>query len=230
MPNFRIAAWYGVLLAMICVAAVAGWPWGAWLIWPAASLLLAISAYCGLGPGIYRKVDGRIPWPARLLMAPLLVGQYLSLVFYRRQCRAWDEALPGLWIGRQLSNAEARLAKSAGVTAVLDLTSEFSETAEFRSLRYFNVAILDLTSPTEDQIDRAIAFIGDHRRSGTVYVHCKVGYSRTAAIVGAYLIASGHCETAETVVSLLRECRPTIVIRPEAMVSLAASELRLCNS
>ncbi|MBI3862574.1 MAG: phosphatase PAP2/dual specificity phosphatase family protein [Planctomycetia bacterium] len=229
VPNFRIAALYGLLLAAIGLITFATWPCGAILLWPTAGLVLSVTAYCGVGPAIYRKASGRIPWPSRLLMAPLLAGQYLSWLHYKRQSRAWDSVLPGLWIGRMLTDEEARGARAAGVTAVLDLTAEVSEAAEFRSLNYFNLQILDLSAPTDEQIDRAIAFIGEQSRSGIVYVHCKAGYSRTASIAGAYLLACGQCDSAEAAMQRLRECRPSIVIRPEAIASLERSALRLRN-
>ena len=63
----------------------------------------------------------------------------------------------------------------------------------------------------------AIAFIGEHSSRGIVYVHCKIGYSRTAAIAGAYLLASGQSANAWAAVERLRAARPSMVIRPEAL-------------
>ena len=78
------------------------------------------------------------------MLAPILIGQYLSLVYYRRQCRAWDEVVPGVLIGRTLTEAEAAAAVKQGVTAVLDLTAEFSEAARVpgtRSIATFRSSI-----------------------------------------------------------------------------------------
>ena len=50
-----------------------------------------------------------------------------SLVYYRPQCRAWAEVVPGILIGRTLTEAEAAEVVKQGVMAVLDLTAEFSE-------------------------------------------------------------------------------------------------------
>ena len=55
---------------------------------------------------------------------------------------------------------------------------------------------------------------------GVVYVHCKVGYSRSAVVVGAYLLASGAAASAEEAIARLRAVRPSIVIRPEAVAAL----------
>jgi len=220
VPNRRVGCYYGTASTAVLVAAAAVWPWGAFLLWPAAGLAIAAAAYFGLGPSIYRKRGGRLPFSTRFALAPVLLGQYLSLVYYRRQCRAWDEAAPRVYIGRVLSNAEATEAIRQGVAAVLDLTAEFSEAAPFRDITYRNLPILDLTAPTQEQLRTAAAFIADEADKGIVYVHCKIGYSRSAAVVGAYLLTSGQAATTEEAIARLRRVRPSLVVRPEAMAAL----------
>jgi protein-tyrosine phosphatase len=115
-----------------------------------------------------------------------------------------------------LTDAEAVEAINAGVTAVLDLTAEFSESQPFRTLRYLNLPILDLTAPTQEQLAAAVEFIKSEPENGIVYVHCKIGYSRSAAAVAAYLLDSGLAVNAEAALAHLRAVRPGIVVRPEA--------------
>ena len=91
---------------------------------------------------------------------------------------------PNVWIGSALRNREARNAVQDGVTAVLDLTAEFSAPRAFRKLRYRNIPILDLTAPTIEQLEEMATFIAAEAERGIVYVHCKIGYSRSAAAVG----------------------------------------------
>jgi protein-tyrosine phosphatase/membrane-associated phospholipid phosphatase len=215
-PNRRVGFYY--LLASLAGSGLAAlwWPWGSIFLWPAAACLAATAAYFGLGPGIYRKVDGRLTLSTRILLAPLLIGQQLSLLYYRRQCRAWDEATSHVWIGRRLSHREAADAVQRGVTAVLDLTTEFSEATPFLSANYLNVPILDLTAPTPEQINQCVTFISENMRQGIVYVHCKIGYSRSAAVVGAYLLKSGAVNSADEAIARLRAVRPSLVVRPEA--------------
>jgi membrane-associated phospholipid phosphatase/predicted protein tyrosine phosphatase len=220
VPNYRVGAYYAVGALAAAGTALAGWPWASLLLWPALSLALVASAYAGLGPAIYRKTDGRLPLSSRLLLAPCLLGQYLSLWHYRRQCHAWDELTPRIWIGVKLNQAEAEQARREGVTAVLDLTSEFSEIPAFLGLSYQNIPVLDLTQLNFAQLQWAVKFIEKHASEGVVYVHCKAGYSRTAAVAGAWLIDSGQAATAEDAMALLRKARPSIVIRPEARVAL----------
>ena len=222
--NMRVGCSYavGAVLALIPVPMLA--PWGVFLLWPAAALAITAAAYFGLGPGIFRKTEGRLPWSTRLVLAPVLLGHYLSLVYYRRQCRPWDKVAPGVLIGRQLSEAEAARLVKQGVTAVLDLTAEFAEMPAFRRTSYRNIPILDLTAPAPEQLRAAAAFIAEESARGTVYVHCKIGYSRSAAAVGAYLLTSGRAATAQEAVAMLRRARPAIIIRSEAMDALRALE------
>ena len=220
VPNRRIA-WYYSFGAVASVGlAAAAWPWGGVFLWPAVALGTVAAAYVGVGPGIFRKTDGQLPLSARLVLGPCLIGQWLSLVYYRRQGRPWDQVVPGVLIGGRLTTREATRAVEQGVTAVLDLTVEFGEAQPFRGLIYRNVPILDLTAPTPAQLDEAVRFITEQAPGGLVYVHCKIGYSRSAAVVGAYLLASGHARTADEAVTILRRARPSIVVRPEAYAAL----------
>jgi protein phosphatase len=226
VPNPRIAGCYAVGALVTVLLTTQGWPWTAPLLWPAAAQALVSAAYLGLGPGIYGKRNGRLPLGSRLLFAPTLAGQYASLRYYRRRSRAWDRVVPGLLIGRTLTAPEATALLDIGVTAVLDLTAEFSEQAALRRLAYRNIPLLDLTAPTMHQLHAAVDFIREHIAAGhVVYVHCKVGYSRTATAVGAYLIASFHCTSLDEALDLLRNVRPGIVIRPEALHALQTFQI-----
>ncbi len=220
VPNFKVARYYALGAILTSALAIRGWPWTGILFWPVAALTIVAAAYVGIGPGIYRKANSRIPFTARVLLAPCLLGQQLSLLHYRRSCTAWNRVLPNLWIGARLNPREALQLRNTGVTAVLDLTAEFSEVPELLTLEYWNLPILDLTAPTQDQLREAVAFIRRHAANGIVYVHCKIGYSRTAAIVGACLLDSGLTANVPETVSLLRNARPGIIIRPEVISAL----------
>jgi protein-tyrosine phosphatase len=209
-PNHRVGAYYAA--GSVAAGIIGGLMW-----WPAVAMGLVALAYFGLGPGVYRKENGALPLSAKLVLGPVLLGQQLSLLYYRRQCRAWDEVAPNVLIGRVLNDAEAA---AAGAVAVLDLTAEFSEACPFRTVAYQNMPILDLTAPSVEQLREAVAFICEHSAKGRVYVHCKIGYSRSAAVVGAYLLASGQAQTIEDAVSILRQARPVIVMRPEVFIAL----------
>jgi membrane-associated phospholipid phosphatase len=218
--NLRVGGYYAAGGLIATALALAGWPWTGILLWPALSMGIVAAGYFGLGPAIYHKESGRLTWSAHLMLAPCLVGQWLSLLHYRRQCAGWSMVTPQVWIGARLAGGEAEEARRAGVTAVLDLTAEFSESKAFAGLSYLNLQVLDLTAPTQAQLREAVAFISTHAAGGIVYVHCKVGYSRSAAAVGAWLLASGSAADVPQTLRILHKARPSIVIRPETISAL----------
>jgi protein-tyrosine phosphatase len=226
--NARVGGYYlggaGVLAALAALL----WPWGAVLLWPAASLAIVSSGYFGLGAAVFRKRNGQLPVATRILLAPTTLGQRLSLMKYARRSRAWDVVTPNVWIGRTLTRREAADALARGVTAILDVTGELPEAAPFaRHPNYLNLPILDLTAPTAEQIRAAVEFIDRHARAGgVVYVHCKAGYSRSAAVVASYLLHAGLTATPQQAWDALRACRPEIIVRPEALACVAGPSPR----
>ena len=218
--NPRIGAWYGAGTVVLVAAAAYLRPWGLVLLWPATSTAIVASAYFGLYSGITRKEDGRLPIASTIVLAPWLLGEYASLIYYRRQATPWSAVAPGVWMGRQLGDWEATEAIKQGVKAVIDLTDEFSEARAFRALPYLNLPVLDLTAPSRDELRTGVEFINVHRRHGTVYVHCKIGYSRSAAAVGAWLIDAGLVATVDEAVARMRSVRASLIVRPETVRAL----------
>lgn len=224
MGNVRVGVYYAAGSIVSVGMAKLFWPWGSLLLWPAFALSVIALGHFGLGCGIFRKLEGKLPLGTRVVLGPCLWGQQLSLLYYKGQCRPWDEVVPGVLIGRKLNEREAEEAIRAGVSAVLDLTSEFSEARPFLRMRYLNIPMLDLTAPTQAQLRTMADFIAKNCESGKVYVHCKVGYSRSAAAVGAYLISSGKATGADEATDILRRARPSIVVRPEIVDALRSFE------
>ncbi len=190
---------------------------------PRVSLAIVAGAYFGLYAGIARKQrTAAVAAAPRTNHSGAVAVRSTSVAASTTAGTAvpWNEVVPNVWIGRRLNDREAATAVRQGVTAVLDLTGECSEAGPFLTLEYLNLQVLDLTAPTPQQLRAAADFINTHRETGTVYVHCKIGYSRSAASVGAWLLDAGLAATAEEAVALLRAARPTLVVRPEAWVAL----------
>ena len=230
VANRRIGWYYAAGAAVVLIMGAIFWPWGALLLWPAIALGIVAIAYFRAGPIAFHKTGGKLPWSTRFVLAPCLLGQYLSLLYYRSQCRLWDKVTPQIWIGGKLGRRSANKALCSGVVSVLDLSAEFSEAKPFRKINYRNIPVLDLTAPTQAQLVEISKFIGDHSRNGAVYVHCKIGYSRSAAAVTAYLIMSGKVKTAEEAFAMIRRVRPSVVIRPEVRSALSEFEHRVRSS
>jgi protein phosphatase len=146
----------------------------------------------------------------------------VSALYYQRQCRLWNEIVPGVWIGGILNEKEAQTAIENGVTTVIDLTTEFSEAKPLLDQKYFNFKVLDLTAPSLNVLQQSVKLIDEYQKKGVVYIHCKIGYSRSAAVAGAYLLYTGKEKTVKDAVNHLRMIRKSIVVRPEILRVLEA--------
>jgi protein-tyrosine phosphatase/membrane-associated phospholipid phosphatase len=215
-----IAICYAFLAVACSQIARLAWPWTFVFVWPTFAFGVGAFGYAGFGAGIYHKRAGLLTRRTKILLGPLLAAQWLSWIYYRRKSPRWNEVTPQVWVGALPTEEDARAAIAAGVTAVLDLTVEFSETAAFRQIRYHPLPVLDLTAPTPAQIQEAVEIIERESARGIVFVHCKAGYSRTAGAVGAWLLATGKAASVEEVVGRLEAVRPGIVIRPEIRAAL----------
>jgi hypothetical protein len=212
-PNLRVARFYAAGSAALGILAIALGSWFWLLLWPASSLTLIAIAYVRGNSAVFRKSGGRLPISTRVVLGPYLCGAFARLLIYRRRGEPWVEPAPGVYCGRLLTKREAVAVRSMGVTSVLDMTAEHAETRAFleidylntaaRSLQeiaylnvpveYLNVPVLDLTEPSREQLDVAVAFIAEQARRGGVYVHCALGVSRSVAAAAAY-IASQQTE------------------------------------
>lgn len=210
------------LFGAVSLAAIAWltFPWGFLLLWPSVSLGVISIGYFKFGSWVWFKQNGQHPNGVRTFHWFARYGQEISRRAYSKQCDPWNALLPNLLIGRQLNSAEIDELKSEGVTSVLDLTAEFSEPPEMLRMNYLNLPCLDLTAPSDRMLDEAIRFIDEGIREGKVYVHCKIGYSRTAAVTGSYLLHAEHAEDMNEAIAMLKKARPSIIIRPEARLTI----------
>lgn len=198
----------GALLCFSLAALGGGWAW--LLLWPGAALLLVAAAYGWFGASIFQKHEGRMSWPARLLLLPYQGAAWLSSRWFTRGCRS-AQVVAGVWIGRAPGRADWRALDAA---AVLDLTAEFHAGGSARRRRYRSVPMLDLVPPSAAQLRRAVSALDALQASGPVLVHCALGFSRSALVIAAWLLRRGIAATPEQAVGLVRAARPRLVLPP----------------
>ncbi|WP_143543698.1 phosphatase PAP2/dual specificity phosphatase family protein [Rhodopirellula sp. MGV] len=213
-PSFGIAGIYA-FSAMLFIVPITIYPKLGWFtLWPGVACAITSLGYLCLGESIYRRCGGRLSWPTRFVLGPVLAGQWLSWKYYATQSNVADHVLDNVWIGRLPNQSEATQLVNRAISAVIDVCVAFDETPQLRTIERLELPILDLTAPTTEQLIEAAQFIESNRERG-VLVHCKAGYSRSAALIAGWLVMTGRCGSTEDAFELIRRARPKIVVRPE---------------
>jgi len=218
--NFKVGLIYVGMTLITYSLAITFQGWWFLLLYPAVSTMIVASAYFGLGPRIMRKNNGKIPFSSKIVLFPYFLGQRLSRVYYLRKTNLYDYVTDDIIIGAVLRDSDAAALKDAGVAGVLDMTAEFSENSVFRELSYLNIQVMDLTEPPQSHLEEAARFIHSNLKHGKVYIHCKIGFSRSVAAVAAYLLGYKVAHSCDEAFEIIKKARPAVVIRPEIVRAL----------
>ncbi|BDX01443.1 diacylglycerol kinase catalytic subunit [Marinomonas pontica] len=185
--------------------------------WFALSFFTVSLAYLLNKPTIFRKrSDGTVPVYIRWVFMPFLWSTQL----YNSWARSTDSvpALQkiddGLFLARRLFPSDIHEIKSENISAVLDVTAEFSSlnwVSYQADVDYLNIPILDHSVPSDTQIQRALNWIHTHRKTGrSVVIHCALGRGRSAFMMAAYLLSQNPKSTPREVMEKIREIRQTV--------------------
>jgi protein-tyrosine phosphatase/membrane-associated phospholipid phosphatase len=207
----KIAALYAAGAVATSWLAIYVGGWALWLLWVAVALVLVAAIYTFLGEQAFQKrADGSMSLAARWLLAPYLAGAWLNSRWWTRSSPMPSAVVPGLLIGRVPTRADLA---AHGIRSIVDLAAELPCAAP--GVRYVNVPQLDLTAPTRSQLERAVQAIEAAMVSGPVLVCCALGYSRSAAAVAAWLVATGRAPQAAEAADQVRRARPACVLGPD---------------
>ena len=207
--RFRIAAFYllGAVLAVGLAVRIGGAAW--LLLWPAGALLLVALIYASGRPEWFRKTDGRVAAPVICLLGPYLFGAWLNLLWWARNETASDEIVSGIRLGRLPRRVER---DQNGIASLVDLVAELP--VNTYEVRYRSVPMLDRVVPGVAQLNAAVEAIHDLEGNRPTLVCCAAGYSRSAAAVAAWLVASGQAASVDESIAWIRARRPRIVLGP----------------
>lgn len=207
--RFRLGATYliGALIFAGAAYIIGGMAWV--LLWPAGALAVVAGIYFAGRPDLFRKSGGKMPVTAILVLAPYLLGAWLNSRWYTRGQPAAQKIADGVWLGRIPRRAER---DRFGIVSIVDMTAELP--MDTRDVVYRSVPILDLLTPTVDQIEAAAKAIAELESQRPTLVCCALGYSRSAAAVAAWLLVVRKAESIDAAIEVIRTRRPSIVLRP----------------
>ncbi len=206
--RWRLATFYFAGAAAVGIVAWHTGGGGLWLLWGAGALLLVALIYACLDASAFQKnAAGKLSAASLWLLAPYLLAAWLNSRWWTRHASAADAITPEVWIGRLPDNA-ARLPRN--VTAVIDLCAELPCPTPMPG--YVSAPALDLIALNANALESVVQHINDAVLKGPVLVCCALGYSRSAAAVAAWLIASGRAANAREAVARIRQARPHTVL------------------
>lgn len=209
----RLALRYGAgALACAVLAPVLG-GWGLWLFWPALALGLVALAYAAFGPAAFQKgPDGRLSLAAVLLLAPYLIAARINTRLWPGDGKRQVAVADGVALGRLPSPEEA-----ARYATVVDLCAELPGRGTVA------IPMLDLVTPAPQALRQAALAIEAARPAGPVLACCALGYSRSAAAVATWLLATGRAASAEAAAATVRAARPHLVLDDAAVAAIRAA-------
>src|ERR1051325_9058665 len=202
---------------------------GATLPWAAGFLVVSLGiAYLGIGicyvtgspRWFFKRAGGRLSPLSFLIFWPYHLLNWISLQTLRLVVKepAFDEIVPGLYLGRRLWLADCARLEQSGAVSVLDLTCELGEATPLRrSGKYLCIPVLDRSRPTRAEFDQGIRFIRERLQAGPVYVHCAMGHGRSAIFVIGYLVSAGIERDLERAIEHVRGQRPRVKLHVEQL-------------
>jgi protein-tyrosine phosphatase len=208
-----VRLWIGAgYLACAAICGLLAWRLGgaAWiLLWPAGATAIVAIVYWSGRPELFRKSQGRMPRAAIAILAPYLAGTWLNMRLRTMGQPAAQAIADGVWLGRMPRPEELR---TAGMASLVDLTAEWP--CADPGVEYRGIPMIDLLAPGAEQLDAAVDAIESLRGARPTWVCCALGYSRSAAAMAAWLIASGKADSADQAIAFVRARRPYIILRP----------------
>lgn len=200
-PRDRVGARHRQLAARYALAAVGllvPTLWGgAWLLllWPAMSLALVASAYASGRRDFLKAGAAGLPACSWLLFGPWLLVMWLNVRLRRGrlgEAVELDSGLdpdldPPLWLGPQpaICGMPAELQGRSDLT-VVSLAPEVPQRVN-AGLATVVIPALDLVVPGEEVTAEALAAIASALQRGPVYLHCALGYGRSAHVAAVWL-------------------------------------------
>lgn len=209
MKTYAFPLYLASLAAVLVGWVVGGWGW--LLLWPAGAWAVVATGYLSGYHRVFGKGPGGRLSPVRVAaLIPYLLPAWVVWRFrvWLWVETPWHEITPTLFLGRRVRH-EKELPPD--IDMVVDLTTEFAEPASVRQdRRYICLPTLDGSAPGRERFFELVDIVAAY--DGRVYVHCAVGFGRSATLVCAVLIARGQAATPGAAVHHVREIRPGVML------------------
>ncbi len=159
--------------------------------WIAISMLLLATAYATGFNNISQKKRGQVSWFYLILFWPYFLGNFLTWKYWRNKVSTFNQIDDQVFIGMSLDQDDQVFLQENNIKTVIDLAPELNSQIP-DSVGYISQPLLDLAIPDPEKLITIVDQIKQASKKGKVYVHCKLGLSRSILAAGAWLVASGQ--------------------------------------
>ncbi len=100
------------------------------------------------------------------------------------------------------------------------MTCEWPRNSYSKGLKYCSQPQIDLLPLSAKDIEKSVHTMDELVKQGAVYIHCKLGYSRSATVAVAWLVHHGDAKNIEGAVALVEQTRPQVILNTATIEQL----------
>lgn len=185
-PSSSTTRWLGTLLGRVAAGRFA------YAIWTVAVVGFALFQKRMLPPRLAR-------FAARFYFYPTLPLTYARLCLLPPRAGLWTPVDDTVIFGAAPVGflGHTRRLAGLGVAAVVNCCDEYGGPSWTGKIEHLHIPTVDHVEPSPEDLEKAVRFIEDHKKRGhRVYVHCKAGHGRSAAVVYAWLLHDNYGKVA----------------------------------
>lgn len=192
---------YAVGSLVFLLAAAAGTGFSAVLLvflWPSLALAIVAAGYFGAGADVFQKAaNGKVSFASRWLLAPYRLGAVINSWLWTRRLSPSVHICRGVYLGRL-----PRRWEQSSFATVIDLTGELAKPSGIE-INWQTFPALDLLPVPRTELEKVSEALEDVRHRGPVLVCCALGFQRSAAAIGFWLLRYGHAKCAIEAIQLI---------------------------
>lgn len=216
--------------AIVCtILAVELRSWALWLFYPAVSLSLVALAYCFARSHFFQKQpDGNLTVGTKILFAPYLIFAWLNSRIWTRKHSEDSLVLQmdenKIFLGRIPNQQHAQ-----HYQAIFDCVAELPLHPKNHYQQYLSLDLIPVQAEqlrcAVEQLNQLLAESQQH--SQNVLICCALGYSRSSAVLAAWLIQQNIVDSVEDAINTIKQARPWVVLKQTQIEEILMFQLKL---
>lgn len=235
--HFKLGAYYLITTVILCIIAFIFKSTFLWLLYPACSLLMVSLAYFFARAHFFQKLKhGNLSAGAMILFAPYLIFAWLNSRLWTKQ---HPEDSPIIEIA-DCQISLGRLPASVDLShyqAIFDCCAELPrpdpnlERHPMMRQHYLSLDLIPLQAnqlaQAVENFDQLFSALMNNNQKSKLLIFCALGYSRSSAILCAWLVKNAYVSDLQSAMELVEQARPWIILKETQIQQLNLYVLKL---